>query len=108
MIANDDPAPYLREHGWELEPHGCAWRLARADGVFCLIDMEADAPRSLFEPRLAGTVDIGMNPAAAPRPCRPGSPALGDALSYAAAGEGRARQVRGNRGPGLRSVDSRE
>ena len=62
MIANDDPVEYLREHGWEPEPHGGAWRLVRRDGVFCLIDFDAEAPRSLFEPCLAGTVDVGMNP----------------------------------------------
>ena len=61
MIANDDPSSYLREHGWELEPHG-AWKLVRPDGVFCLIDLDSDAPRSLFEPCLAGTLDVGMNP----------------------------------------------
>jgi len=61
VIANDDPAAYLRQHGWELEAHG-AWKLVRPDGVFCLIDLEADSPRSLFEPCLAGTLDIGMNP----------------------------------------------
>jgi hypothetical protein len=36
--------------------------LVRRDGVFCLIDLEADAPRSLFEPCLAGTLDVSMNP----------------------------------------------
>jgi hypothetical protein len=60
MLANDDPAAFLREHGWQLEPHG--WQLVRSDGVFCLIDLDTDAPRSLYEPCLAGTLDVGMNP----------------------------------------------
>ena len=61
MIANDDPAQYLRDHGWELDQRG-SWELVRPDGVFCLIDLEAEAPRSLYEPCLAGTLDVGMNP----------------------------------------------
>ena len=61
VIANDDPATHLRQHSWELEAHG-AWKLVRQDGVFCLIDFDAEAPRSLYEPCLAGTLDVGMNP----------------------------------------------
>lgn len=61
MIANDDPAAHLREHGWRQDEHG-AWQLVRPDGVVLLVDLMADAPRSLFEPCLAGTIDEPMNP----------------------------------------------
>ena len=61
MIANDDPAELLREHGWRQEVHG-SWKLARADGVLGLCDRSGDAPRSLYEPCLAGTLDEPMDP----------------------------------------------
>jgi len=61
VIANDNPAKFLREHGWEQDAQG-SWKLVRPDGVFALIDLDADAPRSLYEPCLAGTLDVAMNP----------------------------------------------
>lgn len=61
MLANDDPAQYLLDHGWVHVPHG-TWELLRQDGLFCLIDRGSDPPRSLYEPCLAGTIDVGMQP----------------------------------------------